>query len=89
MWNNAADFGHMNGWAGDGWPWAMGLHGIWFLLFLGIIVFALVALTRDWRRDSGELSARERLAERYASGDIERDEYLMKKQDMGAGKPAA
>lgn len=48
MWN-----GHWNamGWNGGMWPWFMGFHGILWILFLTLIVFALVCLIRDRRNN--------------------------------------
>ncbi|NQV57074.1 MAG: hypothetical protein HQ503_14535 [Rhodospirillales bacterium] len=87
MWNNEANFGRMTDWAGDGWQWFMGFHGFWILLFLAVLIFAAVALIRDYRRDDFEKTTIDRLADRYASGDIDRDEYLRTKRDMSDGKP--
>jgi putative membrane protein len=75
---------HMFGW---GLPFG---HGLFPILF-GIILFAgFVALVRSRRRSGSMQMAGGRppgldiLEERYAKGEIQRDEYLQKKQDLGA-----
>ena len=69
--------------AGDGpWYWFTGLHGIISLVSLAIIVFVLVALARDWRRDRHLHFALDDLTTRYTSGSIGRDEYLAKIRDL-------
>ena len=73
------------------WPW----HGflLWWLFVRGIttiiiLVLVIWALT-SWRRapggfipGAGSSSARDILEERYAKGEIQREEYLQKKQDL-------
>ena len=77
----------MMGW-GDGWHWFAGLHGIvWFLLLVAVLV-AVVALIRYlWRggeagRGAAARTALAILEERYARGEIDREEYLQKKKDL-------
>ncbi|MEQ8228802.1 MAG: SHOCT domain-containing protein [Rhodospirillales bacterium] len=84
------------GYDGGGWYWGMAMHGIMWFLFLILIVIALVALVRYlWRAGthshphphaaSGHGSGSQALAileERYARGEIDREEYLRKKQDL-------
>jgi len=85
MWNG--HYGMMGGW--DGWGWFWPFHFIIPLLFLALIVFAVVLVvryaiggseygSRPERRPSG-LDA---LDERYARGEINRDEYLQKRRDI-------
>lgn len=87
MWNDWGNHGMM-GYDGTGWWSAMGLHGIAWVLFAALLILAAVALIRHpWRAGSpgpyamaGDgLAVLER---RYARGEIERDEYLRKKQDL-------
>jgi putative membrane protein len=92
MWN----YGHP-GYMYDGsWFWGMGLHGLFWLVFLALVIVAGVALVRYlWRSASParpgasetgaspRQSALETLYLRYARGEIERDEYLVKKKDLG------
>jgi len=74
-----------------GWYWWMGLHGLIWLLFIALLVVGLVALIRFlWRggpahptaRGTGRSAALDLLEARYARGEIEREEYLQKKQDL-------
>ena len=76
--------GMMGEWGGWAWPF-MGLVP---LLFLVVLVAAVVLLVR-YVSDAGNQARIERrspgldaLEERYARGEINRDEYLQKKKDM-------
>ncbi len=81
MWNNG--FNHWNMMAdGGGWPWFMGFHGILWLLFLVLIAFALIHLVREWRRSPAHEAALTVLGQEYASGRIDRDEFLLRKKDL-------
>jgi putative membrane protein len=88
----------MHGWwwdGGMGWGAAVGL--IFMLVFWGLIIAGVVLIVRSLtgRRDEGagsyrtppyqeqpRPSALEVLQERYARGEIERDEYLRRKADL-------
>lgn len=84
-WNGG--YNGMMGWGGG----MMLFQGIFWLLFLVLIVVGIVALLRGgWgghgprgghphRRSPGL----EVLEERYARGEIQREEYLQKKRDLG------
>ncbi len=62
----------------------MGLHGVLWLLFAGLFLAALIALTRYlWRSGSVDAdSALAALERRYAEGTIERQDYLQKWEDL-------
>lgn len=81
MWGSGMNPGM--GWYDGGW-W-MGLHSvIWLLFVVGVIVgivllFRAVGSVSD-RADRGR--ALDVLEERYARGEIGREEYLQKKQDL-------
>lgn len=82
-WNGACQGTGMGGW--------MLFPGILFLLLLLLGIAALVAVIRSISRggvrrtdDSGRSPAHAILEERYARGDLEREEYLQKKSDLGA-----
>jgi uncharacterized membrane protein len=68
-------------WDHSGWYWAMGFHGI---LWMALIVVAIVVLTRLSRRSLNgvENTANTVLDTRYASGEINRGEYLERKRDL-------
>ena len=92
MWNEP--YGMMGGWGGWGWFWPF--HFLIPLLFLAIIIATVVLAVRyamGWsvhpigpgmmgygvERRSSALDV---LEERYARGEINRDEYLEKKRDI-------
>lgn len=84
-------WGHMGwGWGGGtGWGWSIlgGVHMIlwWVLLILGIVVLSRW-LVRGFSRDSGDIGNRalDILKERYARGEIGKDEFEQKKHDLQA-----
>lgn len=68
----------------------MPFQGILFLLLVVLAIIGLVALARSIfrssRRGGGERrgsSSLEILEQRYAKGELEREEYLQKKGDLG------
>jgi putative membrane protein len=79
---------HMGQWAG--WGWWMSLHGILSLFLLVLLVIGVVALLRavfgagvrrlDGHDQSPGLKV---IEERYAKGELQRDEYLQKRRDLG------
>jgi len=60
----------------------MTMWALWILIIVALVWLATSAARRG--RDSGrhEKSALEILEERYARGEIERDEYLQKRNDL-------
>lgn len=82
MWS---EMGSM-GW-GAGWSFFGMLHMVlwWVLIVLGIVVLAkwlFAGRPRDDERDGNR--AMNVLKERYARGEIERDEFEQKKRDIAA-----
>lgn len=80
-----AGFGHMRGW---GWGMA-GVGLLTMLAVIGLVVWLVVFLARSTGPSSQSSSpeartpgARELLDERYARGEIERDEYLRMREDL-------
>ncbi len=76
----------MMGW-GNGHGW-MGFGGIFMILFWGLVILGAIALVR-WLWMSGKDSRNESrgtpldiLQERYARGEIEREEYERKRKDL-------
>lgn len=70
--------------AGLGWMWLMPVSGI---VFLGLIIWAIVAAVRSSRESKGSDSIRadsalEVLKKRYARGEINKEEYEEKKKDL-------
>lgn len=76
----------MMGWT-DGYGW-MGFGGIIMILFWVLVIAGVIALVRWFGirdRGSGDTSRRtplEILQERYARGEIEREEYEQKRRDL-------
>lgn len=82
MWNNGFNHGAMMGWDGGSWPWFMGFHGILWIFFLALIIFGLIHLIRDGRRNPARDAALTTLGQEYAAGRINRDEFLQRKKDL-------
>jgi putative membrane protein len=79
-------FGHGSGW-GMGGSGFMGLGFLFWLLILAAIIAAVVWVVRSQQGNRTRLLERRSdslqiLEERYARGEIERDEYLQKKRDL-------
>ena len=77
----------MNQWNGF-WGWGMGLGFVFMLLFWGFIILGIAALIR-WlisqsspSRNSRDKSPMEIVQERYARGEIDREEYEQKRRDF-------
>lgn len=74
---------HMSGWSGamgGGWD------ALWMLLFWVLVIFAVVFLVKGFAgdrtaRESGR-NARRILEERYARGEIDKDELDQKRRDL-------
>lgn len=83
MWGYGHDFGMMGGWGG-------GLFGmfIWPLLLIALIVAAIWSFRSRSGRDAGPVDRPQRsaaldiLEQRYARGEINRDEFLRMKQEI-------
>ena len=92
MWNGP--YGMAGGW--DGWGWIWPFHFLIPLLFLALIITVAVLLVRYAMGCGGHpmgpgmmghgMERRwpglDTLEERYARGEIKRDEYLEKKRDI-------
>ena len=88
MWGTYG-YGNFPGMWGYGSGWWMLFHGLIWLVFLVVFVIAAVALIRYlWRAGGGGAgrsagSALRILEERYARGEIDREEFLQRKRDLG------
>lgn len=68
---------HMYGWG----PWGI----IVMLVFWLLVIAGAVALIRYWmngRREPGERTSLRILEERYARGEISREEFIEKRKDL-------
>jgi putative membrane protein len=74
-------WGHMGGW---GWG-AMMFGWVFMAAVIGLIFWAIRSASRP--RDAGprRKGAEEILADRYAHGGIDREEYLQRKADLDDG----
>ena len=68
------------------WGWGWGMGGGWLLmvLFWGLVLVGLVWLIRSLSSQSRGKTALEILQERYARGDIQKEEYEQRKRDISA-----
>lgn len=74
-------------WYGHEWMlWWMPFHMLMPLLFFGLLITGVIVLVRklwpDEQRHAPSSRARDLLDERYAKGEIEREEYLRRRQDI-------
>lgn len=72
---------HAYNWGGGDCGGWMIVHGAFWLLLLVLLVFGTVMLVRRPRSPRRD-SALDILNERYARGEIDRDEYLQRKKDL-------
>ena len=89
MWHDMS-YGFMNGGWGQGGYWlGMGLHGLFWFLLVGAIAITVIWAARTANRPNNQTAAnggpspREILDARYARGEIERDDYLVRKRNLG------
>jgi len=68
--------------------WGPGFGFIFMILFWGLVIFGLVAIVKGITRSlnnpgtSTPKTAQQILAERYARGEIDREEFEQKKHDL-------
>ena len=67
----------MWGWDGAGWGWGLAMM-LFMVVFWGAVIWLIVALARGGMRNWSQKGARDAeqvLASRFASGEIDEDEY--------------
>jgi putative membrane protein len=72
-------WGYGHGW---GMGWGMGFGFIFWLVILGVIVAGVAWFVRSRPGGQRRSTSLEVLEERYARGEINREEYLQKKRDI-------
>ena len=82
MWNGPYDM--ICDWASRGWGWPFGF--LFPILFWGLIIAGIVMIVRASTNSRVPPARRVRsidvLAERYARGEIDRDEFMRKSSDI-------
>ena len=74
----------------DGFGWGSGFGWISMILFWGLVILAIAALVKSLMQQSSSGSGpRDKtplqiLQERYARGEMDREEYEQKRQDLGS-----
>jgi putative membrane protein len=70
---------------GNGFGFGFGFPGLGMVLFWGLIILLVVWVVRSFSAGSTgrDKSARQILDERFAKGEIDREEYEQKKQALG------
>lgn len=81
--------GSMHDW-GMGWGGGMFLGPLFGILLLALLIAAVFAIVRWLGPGGGSAGARARTArdildERYARGEIDREEYMRRRQDIDGG----
>lgn len=73
------DWGHMTGWG-----WSMAIFGwVFMALVLGLVVWLVTSAIRRSEPSGGKRrSALDLLDERYARGEIDREDYLRRRADL-------
>ncbi len=73
--------------ASHGWPWWVLMHGIGPIFLVALLVVVAIMVVRFVGDRDGTVqrtgsTALEILERRYASGEIDREEYLQKRRDI-------
>ena len=83
-------YGFMDGgWNQGGYWLGMGLHGLFWILLVAAIAITVIWAARAANRPNDQAAAtggpspREILDARYARGEIERDDYLLRTRNLG------
>ncbi len=87
-------YGPMMGYGWRGMGWMMAANGVFWLAVLVLVAVLAYRLVRsgEHARHPGRSAGLDLLDERYARGEIDREDYLRRKQDLtdrGAPPPKA
>jgi len=61
-----------------------GMWLFWILIIVALVLFVAFATRRDSGSSGSEKSAQDILKERYARGEIDREEFEQKRKDLNA-----
>lgn len=78
-------FAHMGDWGNmGGWGWGMAIFGWLFMIaIVGLVVWLVATVVRRPERPGGDRTGpMNTLDERYARGEIDREEYLQRRADL-------
>ena len=77
---------HMMGYWSWGMGWGMGFGWLFMIVFWALVIVGIAALIRWFSDQSGShgKTALEILRERYARGEIQKEEYEQKKRDLSS-----
>jgi putative membrane protein len=80
----------MMNWNDSSWDWANWTMLVMMVVFVGLVAWAVVALVRNGSRSTPQpTTAEEVLAQRFARGEIDDDEYLHRHAVLDTkGEPA-
>lgn len=81
MWNEGYG-AHMTNFSDGWWFLPMGLHGLFSVVIIGLLIYGVVLAVRSFSSGNVTDPALDALGSRYAAGDINREEYLAKKKDL-------
>jgi putative membrane protein len=71
----------------EGWEWMAGFGWIFMILFWALVILGAAALARSLlstgnAADRGDLRSLDALKERYARGEIAREQYAQMRRDL-------
>ena len=80
--------GFMDGHMGGGWWWAMGL--VWLVFFAAVVLIVVLLMRQGGDRGSRSAhgGAEDVLAERFARGEIDEDEFRRRRAFLHSGSSA-
>jgi putative membrane protein len=72
----------------NGFGWEPGFGWIFMILFWGLVIIGVAAIARSvlegrsWKAEPRDRTALDTLKERYARGEIDREEFEQKRHDL-------
>jgi len=71
---------HSSNW--DGWGWMAGWHVLGWALTVALVIGVVILITRSGSTRNARTSAEAILAERYARGEIDTEEFETRRQAL-------